>query len=445
MPRDASGAERVREGIDAAEEIKPGKAGGKKRRKPSQPGRGVPIVKLYGGSLPHSIDQAELILVERDLHLYQRGDAVVRPALDSITVTGGKKVQGLRAVRMKPLHLADRLTRIVDFQKFDARSEDWVSVDCPPHLAAAYCERIGAWRLRPLRGIATAPTLRPDGSILAEPGYDPETGLLLAFAETYPAIPERPSRQEGRAALDVLLEPLSAFPFVGPNGADATGKPSPSRSVALSAQLTSTVRRSLERAPLHGFTANAAGSGKSLLCDHVAMIAMGHEAPAFSQGRTEEETEKRLVGALLHGDALINIDNCTVRSSWPPGQPRRARPGRDQQPSTWEVARPQCRPDCCRTADRKGACCRAWGRRAVAHRLYSGLARAAARWWGWWRWWGCFIPTRRTVRTKIDSLYKGGKTTPPTPPTPPSPPSSDALAEPPAPTDSASGRWRARI
>src|SRR4051794_40004576 len=52
------------------------------------------------------------------------------------------------------------------------------------------------------------------------------------------------------------------------------------------------------------------GTGKSKLVDIASMIATGHEAPVLSQGKTEEEMEKRLGAALIAGDALISFDNC---------------------------------------------------------------------------------------------------------------------------------------
>src|SRR5262249_55636573 len=42
----------------------------------------------------------------------------------------------------------------------------------------------------------------------------------------------------------------------------------------------------------------------------IAVLAIGRLMPVIAQGRTEEELEKRLGAALLHGDQLISIDNC---------------------------------------------------------------------------------------------------------------------------------------
>ena len=74
--------------------------------------------------------------------------------------------------------------------------------------------------------------------------------------------------------------------------------------------LTPFDRRSLATTPLHAFTSPVAGTGKSLLVDVASMLVSGQLAPVISQGRSEEELEKRLGAALIAGDPLISIDNC---------------------------------------------------------------------------------------------------------------------------------------
>ncbi len=116
----------------------------------------------------------------------------------------------------------------------------------------------------------------------------------------FPPIPPSPTRAEAADALGLVDSIIATFPFVTP--AD--------RSVALAAILTALDRRAMDTAPLMAFTAPTAGTGKSLLVDIVAMLAIGRLMPVISQGRTEEELEKRLGAALLAGDAMISIDNC---------------------------------------------------------------------------------------------------------------------------------------
>jgi len=79
----------------------------------------------------------------------------------------------------------------------------------------------------------------------------------------------------------------------------------------LSAILTGLIRPSMEAAPMHAFDAPAAGTGKSLLVDTVAIITTGRKAPAMAFGASNEETEKRLASAMMAGDQLLMLDNVT--------------------------------------------------------------------------------------------------------------------------------------
>jgi hypothetical protein len=143
--------------------------------------------------------------------------------------------------------------------------------------------------------------LARDGRIIEAPGFDAESGLLLAFeAGAFPPVPVSPSRDEALAALERLARPLRDFPFVD----DA------SRSVALSMLLTALVRPSLRTAPLHGLDAPTAGTGKSKLAELAGLLATGVCPPALSQGKTAEEDEKRLATVLFAGDSVIHLDNC---------------------------------------------------------------------------------------------------------------------------------------
>ena len=176
--------------------------------------------------------------------------------------------------------------------------------DVPDKVAETYLAREGIWRLPVLAGIVNTPFLRNDGSLCDQAGYDPVSGLLFKpDGQTFPSIPPQPSKADAAAALAEIECLIETFPFV--SLAD--------RAVALSAILTTLDRRAMETAPLHGFTAPAAGTGKSLLVDIAAMLATGRPMPVISQGRSEDELEKRLGAALLAGDIAISIDNC----EWP--------------------------------------------------------------------------------------------------------------------------------
>jgi putative DNA primase/helicase len=69
------------------------------------------------------------------------------------------------------------------------------------------------------------------------------------------------------------------------------------------------VRPSLRSAPLFGFDAPAAGTGKSLLSDVVSTIATGRPVAVMSYTAHEADERKRIVAALMAGDAVLSIDN----------------------------------------------------------------------------------------------------------------------------------------
>jgi putative DNA primase/helicase len=98
----------------------------------------------------------------------------------------------------------------------------------------------------------------------------------------------------------VLKEPFAEFPFLSEGD----------RAVALSA-IPSALLGGVIKSPVHAFSGPSKGTGKSLLCDLVALIVLGTPCPVIAQGTAREELEKRLTAAALQGSPLLSIDNCT--------------------------------------------------------------------------------------------------------------------------------------
>lgn len=261
------------------------------------------VVQVISGQLPFVIDSAEQALIERDAEIFERNRLPVYLGHDepdaSHFVAHARRVSFIYETD----HLADHWTRHVDFQKFNVRSNDWHSIDCPEKVVKAYLQRRGRRHLRRLRAVVSAPTLRPDGSILDQPGYDAETRLFYdPCGVEYPEIPANPSAQQTKDALDLLISPIRLFPFVD----------NASRSVTLSGMLTALVRGSLPTAPLHASTAPVAGSGKSTLDNIIAIMAIGRTCHPIAETTDTKEFEKRIASALIRGDQIIPFDNCTV-------------------------------------------------------------------------------------------------------------------------------------
>jgi putative DNA primase/helicase len=197
-----------------------------------------------------------------------------------------------------------RLGRALGFaaqwQRYDGRARDWLRIDPPMPVAEQIPSMSSEWPFLPLAGLVTCPTLRRDGSLLAEAGYDSETGLYLTDTLRLPPIPERPTKRDAEAALALLLDLIKSFPFADDK----------SRSVALSTLITPVARAALGPVvPAHGASAPAAGSGKSYLGNVAAYIATGRPCAVVTADHKPEETDKRLIGELLNGHALVSLDN----------------------------------------------------------------------------------------------------------------------------------------
>lgn len=160
-----------------------------------------------------------------------------------------------------------------------------------------------AWPFPGLEGILHSPTLRPDGSVLDQPGYDAATGLYLARSGTaFPPLPAHPTLDQAVQATYAFHEVVVDFPF-----------PRRREAVTWMAAVLSLVCRPaiLGPVPLYGITATTRGSGKSLLADTIALIGTGQQAARWSQVHDEEEERKRHLALALAGDAVVCLDNIT--------------------------------------------------------------------------------------------------------------------------------------
>jgi putative DNA primase/helicase len=258
------------------------------------------IIPLLAGRTHQIADAAEDALIAAMAPVYSQSGTLVRPVIEEADAARGRTTL---VTRIKPCErhwLRRELTKVVRCIKFKVSKDGVIQLtaDVPMDLVNTVLESASA-KFAELAGIINTPTLRPDGTLLLESGYDPLTGLLLINPPPMPNIAERPTRHRAEAALHLLEELLSEFPFVD----------EASRSVALSALITPIVRGAMPCAPIHVTTAPIAGSGKSFLNDIIAGVAMGDTCPVLSAGANNEETEKRLHGAVLSGQPLIALDN----------------------------------------------------------------------------------------------------------------------------------------
>lgn len=158
-------------------------------------------------------------------------------------------------------------------------------------------------------GITELPIVRPDGSLVVEVGYDPETQILYQPVDdiTIPSIPKSPSTEDVSAARETLHEAFHDFPWVD----------EASRANAHAVVLSCILRHFLGDAnvPLAILDAASPGTGKTLLGDIISLISTGRRAAAMSAPRGDEELRKQITAQLLAGAQLVLIDNVKGRIS----------------------------------------------------------------------------------------------------------------------------------
>ena len=145
--------------------------------------------------------------------------------------------------------------------------------DPPSKVVEILLANRGQWAFPVVRGVLTSPTIRPDGSLLMTPGYDPVSRYYLMFPTglELPDIPDEPTIQDASDALARLEALLVSYDFIDDGGV--------SRSVALAILMTQVLRCGMTVSPLLAVSATAPGSGKSHLIDLASTIAIGRPCP----------------------------------------------------------------------------------------------------------------------------------------------------------------------
>lgn len=157
------------------------------------------------------------------------------------------------------------------------------------------------WGFPFLAGVVTVPTLREDGSILDEPGYDEATGLFYQPEPglRWPGVSENPSPDEVAHAKTVIDELLCDFPF--------DVKASHDNAVALMVSLSA--RRMYDIAPMAGIDATQQSSGKTTLTEVCCMAGAGEVFPSNGLSKDDDETRKAITSSLLSGLRMVIFDN----------------------------------------------------------------------------------------------------------------------------------------
>jgi putative DNA primase/helicase len=270
------------------------------------PGDQRAVIELYADRLHAAAEAAEEVLAATT-RVYRQDTALVRFVFERADTSKGRPTA---VARIRPYGLALLQRELSQHLRCVKFNKDGTPMPAgPPDRLMEMVLAEASPKFAELAGIIEAPTLRPDGSLLIQEGYDAVTGLMLVNPPPMPASAEHPTRADAEAALLVLGGLLAEYPFVD----DAA------RSVALSALITPVVRGALRHVPAHAVSAPEGGTGKGHLLENAAYIANGRALASTGVSKLGRgsyidgvELDKRLTGAVLAGQTFIYLDNISA-------------------------------------------------------------------------------------------------------------------------------------
>jgi putative DNA primase/helicase len=194
----------------------------------------------------------------------------------------------------------------VQFQKWDKTQKKWRNTDPPTKHIEAIIEAGHGPVYVDVTGIITAPTMRRDGSLITEPGYDTKTKLW--YRPTTVELVKLPhigtTRPEAEAALKDLRYLIEECAF-------KSGRGGIDEAVALAAMMTVVLRGAFPYAPLFFFHKPESGTGGTYLTKIISNIVLGRDAVPMSVSDDPKEFKKELEAAAYEASPILPLNNLT--------------------------------------------------------------------------------------------------------------------------------------
>lgn len=265
-----------------------------------------PRIAHVAGMQPEIIEQVLAILaaraVEQNLMIYT--ERMVHAHVVQLKAAGFKKsdVECLQFSSHTSQTLALIMNRVSLSYRLDDKGDPYV-VDFPTSLARLILDSPPLWGGLPtISRLSETPVLAGE-RLICTPGYDRETGVWINAPLV--EVPERPTKEDARAAFARLLTYIEEFPF----------ESELDKAAAMAAMFTAALRSSLPTAPGFLFTKPDFGVGASTLAKLVHLILTGRmPAVVTSEKGDEEELRKHIDGIMLSGRPAVILDNLKAGS-----------------------------------------------------------------------------------------------------------------------------------
>jgi DNA polymerase I len=218
--------------------------------------------------------------------------------------TSGRK--GTLVARIEPFSMPSMrtlLAGLVDWRTARGTKEPKLVAARPPDDVVAGVLAPQDWPdIQRLDLVTHAPSLLPDLTVTTRGGYYAAGRLLYKPRIPLKAIPKEPTHAECKAALEVLLEPFSQFPFM--SEADRSG--------VVAAVLTLVAEPAVGgNIPIVAFDGNSPGCGKGMLTNIITRIGIDAPAALITGDMHNEEAGKLIPSLAVSGQRVVVIDNVT--------------------------------------------------------------------------------------------------------------------------------------
>jgi hypothetical protein len=248
---------------------------------------------LIGTDLERAVNQSIQALAD-DPDILQRGPLVhvvhdaKRPKQCKVD-HGGPQIRPISKATLRT-----KLTSAAHYWKYAANANEPHRCVPTDHVVDAVLAAPAYDGIPVVTGIASCPILRPDGTIAARRGYDPETGVWLDIDGDFPPL------MEPKEAAVALLDVVCDFPFVNEQ-----------HRAAWVAQPVTFVSRFAfgGRVPFMLTDGNHSGVGKGLALDATTMIYEDRPSTRYGFPKDQDELRKVITTIVMSGVAYHVIDN----------------------------------------------------------------------------------------------------------------------------------------
>lgn len=276
----------------------------------AKPADRVPKARKKGGTVPTGGADRETLIVNRDRYevINDLTDALLKRWNASELFSHGGVISRRIGDAMHPVdrgsfHDIVQATAVTVNENEGAQGTTYSFAWPDSGTMAATMSR--ADRFAKLDRLAHAPFVRPDGSIVTEPGYDETTRTILMPDEAFVdmTVPETPTAAEVAAALTLIMDEwLGDFPV--DTEAD--------RANLLGLVVTPTIRGMMPRAPMAVVDGLQMGVGKNLLADSILTVYTGHAAQPMNWVNEPDELRKQITSAFRTGAEFFVFDEAPV-------------------------------------------------------------------------------------------------------------------------------------